>query len=151
MNQGASVFCATVVALTLVGCKSKGAAPSGDTLALPPVRAGSASATTPPAGAPAPVEQAEGLAEDVQTDLTQNAWPAAEAKLRELRSLGGRLDSAGVSKPKQSAYRQAVDSLGVAITRRSQAGAPVAGNYVSRIVTGIVADHPTKVPVEVLE
>jgi hypothetical protein len=32
------------------------------------------------------VEQAEALAEDVQTDLGQNVRPAAEAKLRELRA-----------------------------------------------------------------
>jgi hypothetical protein len=96
------------------------------------------------------VEQAEALAEDVQTDLTQNAWPAAEAKLGELRSLEGKLDPAGVSPPKQSDYRRAVDSLGAAITRRSRPEALVAGNYVSRVITGIVADHPTKLPVEVV-
>ena len=99
---------------------------------------------------PVPDDQAEALAEDVQTDLTQNAWPTAEARLRGLRSLGEKLDSVGVSQPKQSAYRRAVDSLGAAITRRSRTDALTAGNHVSRIVTGIMADYPTKVPVQVV-
>jgi hypothetical protein len=149
MNPYASAW-AVVIALTAVGCKGKGATASGAALASPPVGTGSAAAPTPTASAPPPVEQAEALAEDVQTDLTQNAWPTAEARLRGLRSLGEKLDSVGVSQPKQSAYRRAVDSLGAAITRRSRTDALTAGNYVSRVVTGIMADYPTKVPVEVV-
>jgi hypothetical protein len=96
------------------------------------------------------VEQAEALAEDVQTDLTQNAWPAAEARLPGLRSVGEKLDSVGVSQPKRSAYRRAVDSLAAAIARRSRSDALRAGNDVSRIVTQIIAEYPTKVPVAVV-
>jgi hypothetical protein len=95
------------------------------------------------------VERAEALAEDVQTDLAQAAWPAAEAKLRELRGVGRQLASVGVSQPKRSVYGTALDILGAAITRRSQADALTAGNRVSRVVTGIMADYPTKVPVSV--
>jgi hypothetical protein len=98
---------------------------------------------------PPPVEQAEALAEDVQTYLDQNAWPAAEAKFRELRVVGENLASVGVDETKRSAYGNALDSLGAAITRRSRAGALTAGNRVSRVVAGIMADYPTKVPVHV--
>ena len=68
---------------------------------------------------PPPVEQAEALAEDVQSDLDRSAWPAAEAKLRELRGTGEKLASVGVAQTKRS------------------------------VVTGIMADYPTKVPVHV--
>ena len=98
---------------------------------------------------PAPVERAEALAEDVQDDLDRNAWPAAEAKLRELRATGEKLASVGVARTKRSAYGNALDSLDAAITRRSLADALTAGNHVSRVVTGIMADYPTKVPAHV--
>jgi hypothetical protein len=98
---------------------------------------------------PSPVEQAEALAEDVQTYLDQNAWPAAEAKFRQLRAVGEKLASVGVAETKRSAYVNALDSLAAAIARRSRAGALTAGNRVSRVVAGIMADYPTKVPVDV--
>jgi hypothetical protein len=95
------------------------------------------------------VERAEGLAEDIQTDLAQSVWPEAEVKLRELRRLGEELDSAGVSKPQLSAYGRAVDSLGRVITRRSRSDALTAANHVSRIVSRIMADYPARIPVDV--
>jgi hypothetical protein len=110
----------------------------------------SAVASTPTARVlPPPVEQAEALAEDAQTDIDQNAWPAAEAKFRELKVVGESLASVGVAETRRSAYGNALDSLGAAITRRSQADALTAGNRVSRVVAGIMADYPTKVPVNV--
>jgi hypothetical protein len=110
----------------------------------------SAAASTSTAGAPpSSVEQAEALAEDIQTYLDQNAWPAAEAKCRELTVVGQNLTSVGVAETKRSAYVNALDSLGAAIAHRSQAGALTAGNRVSRVVAGIMADYPTKVPVDV--
>jgi len=110
----------------------------------------SAAASTSTAGAPpSSVEQAEALAEDAQTYIDQNAWPAAEAKFRELKVVGESLASVGVAEAKRSAYVNALDSLGAAIARRSQAGALTAGNRVSRVVAGIMADYPTKVPVDV--
>jgi hypothetical protein len=110
----------------------------------------SAAAATPTAGVlPPPVEQAEALAEDVQTYLDQNAWPAAEAKFRELRAVGEKLASVGVAETKRSSYANALDSLGTAIARRRRASALTAGNRVSRVVAGIMADFPTKVPVDV--
>jgi spore germination protein YaaH len=81
------------------------------------------------------------LAEDVQTDLDQNAWPAAEAKLRELRGVGQQLAAADVAR--------ALDSLSVAITRRSRTDALVAANRVSRAVTDIMAGYSIGVPVDV--
>jgi len=99
---------------------------------------------------PSPVEQAEALAEDVQNDLDQNAWPAAEAKLRELRAVGKKLASAGVARTKRSSYGDALVSLDAAISRRSRADALTAGNRLSRFVTDIMADYPTKVPAEVV-
>jgi hypothetical protein len=149
MNLYASVW-VVILALAVVGCRGKGQTPRGEALASPRVATGSAGAPTPTASAPPPVEQAEALAEDVQTDLAQKTWPAAEARVRELRSLGEKLDSAGVPQPKRSAYGRAVDSLGAAIARRSQSEALTAGNQVSRIVTGIMADYPTKVPAAVV-
>ena len=127
---------AAALAVAVVACGGKGQTASGQA-------AGS------PAGAPPSVEHAEGLAEDIQTDLEQNVWPAAEAKLGELRRLGTALDSAGVSQPRPSAYGRAVDSLGAAISRRSQSDALTAANQVSRIVTGIMAAYPARIPVDV--
>jgi hypothetical protein len=110
----------------------------------------SAAAPTPAARAlPPPVEQAEALAEDVQDDLARNAWPAAEAKLRELRGAGAKLDSVGVAQAERVAYGNALDSLNGAITLRSRADALTAGNRVSPVVTGIMAGYPTKVPADV--
>jgi hypothetical protein len=109
------------------------------------VSTGSTVASTPAASVlPPPVEQAEALAEDVQSDLDRNAGPAAEAKLRELTDAGEKLASVGVAQTKRSAYGNALDSLGATITRRSRPEALMAGNHVSRVVTGIMADYPTK-------
>jgi hypothetical protein len=132
VNPYASALAVTL-AFVAVGCRSSGQTATGKALSSPP----------------APVEQAEALAEDVQTDLAQNGWPAAEAKLRELNSLKPQLDAAGVPQSNQSAYGRAVDSLQGAINRRSRSDALTAGNHVSRIVSGIMADYTTKVPTEV--
>ena len=139
---------AAVLAVAGAACKGNH---GGQTATAPPsVATDSAAASTPTPGAlPPPVEQAEALAEDVQTSLEQNAWPAAAAKLRELRVVGDNLASVGVVETKRSAYVNALDSLGAAIARRSRAGALTAGNRVSRVVAGIMADYPTKVPVDV--
>jgi len=133
--------CAVVLAVGGAGCKGNH---GGPTASAPTV------ASTPTARVlPSPVEQAEALAEDVQTYLDQNAWPAAEAKFRQLRAVGEKLASVGVAETKRSAYVNALDSLAAAIARRSRAGALTAGNRVSRVVAGIMADYPTKVPVDV--
>jgi hypothetical protein len=95
------------------------------------------------------VEEAEALAEDIQTYLEQSAWPAAETKLANLKGMGDKLTSAGVAQAKRSAYESSLDSLAAAITRRSRADALPAANRVSRVVARIMADYPTKVPVEV--
>jgi len=63
--------------------------------------------------------------------------------------VGEKLASVGVAETKRSAYVNALDSLAAAIARRSRAGALTAGNRVSRVVAGIMADYPTKVPVDV--
>jgi hypothetical protein len=133
---------AVVVAVGVLGCKGNQPAQTLST--------GSTAASTPTASVlPAPVEQAEALAEDVQTDLEQNAWPVAEAKLRELRGVGDKLASVGIAQTKRSDYGKALDSLAAAITRRNRADALTAGNRVSRVVTGILAGYPMKVPVDV--
>jgi hypothetical protein len=147
LTTNAAVW-AAVLAVGAAGCKGNHGGQTAP--ASPSVATDSAAAATPAAGVlPAPVEQAEALAEDVQTYLDQNAWPAAEAKFRELRGVGEKLASVGVAEAKRSAYVNALDSLGAAIARRSRAGALTAGNRVSRVVAGIMADYPTKVPVEV--
>lgn len=133
MKPYASIW-VTVLAVILVGCRGRGGEEA------------QAVASTPQAGAPPPVEQAEGLAEDVQSDIRQNSWPAAEAKARELRTLPPRLDSAGVAQPKRDAYKRAVESLGAAIAARSGSEALTAGNQVSRVVAGIMLDFPAQVP-----
>jgi hypothetical protein len=140
------------LALGAAGCKANqgGQTAGGEALASPSVSTGSTVASTAVASVlPPSVEQAEALAEDVQSDLDRNAWPAAEANLRELRNAGEKLASVGVTQAKRSAYGNALDSLGAAITRRSRPEALMAGNHVSRVVTGIMADYPTKVPVDV--
>jgi hypothetical protein len=137
-----------VLAVGAAGCKANHGGQTAP--ASPSVATDSAAAAAPAAGVlPPPVEQAEALAEDVQTYLEQNAWPAAEAKLRELRVVGDNLASVGVAETKRSAYGNALDSLGAAITRRSRAGALTTGNRVSRVVAGIMADYAAKVPVDV--
>jgi hypothetical protein len=148
MHVLTTALCAAVLAVAGAGCKGNH---GRQTATAPPSAAtDSAAAATPTAGVlPPPVEQAEALAEDVQTYLDQNAWPAAEAKFRELRGVGEKLASIGVAETKRSAYVNALDSLGAAIARRSQGGALTAGNRVSRVVAGIMADYPTKVPVDV--
>src|SRR6267378_889403 len=139
----ATIALALILAVGVAACKGNQGGQPSSTNRL--------TAASTPTGSvlPSPVEQAEGLAEDVQNDLEQNAWPAAEAKLRELRGVGEKLRSVGVAQTKGTAYGQALDSLGAAITRRSRADALTAGNRVSRVVTGIMADYPTKVPVDV--
>jgi hypothetical protein len=148
MHPLTAALCAAVLAAAVAGCKGNH---GGQTAAASPsVATDSAAAATPTTGVlPPPVEQAEALAEDVQTNLDQNAWPAAEAKFRELRAVGENLASVGVAETKRSAYGNALDSLGAAITRRSRADALTAGNRVSRVVAGIMADYPMKVPVDV--
>ena len=138
-----AITLALILAVGVAGCKgTQGGQPSA--------ASATAAASTPTASVlPPAVEQAEALAEDVQTDLEQNAWPAAEAKVRDLRGVRQKLDSIGIPQTKRTAYGNALDSLGAAITRRSQADALTAGNRVSRVVTGIMAGYPTKVPVDV--
>jgi hypothetical protein len=151
MKWNAAVWC-VVLAVGVSGCKghSGGQRASGEALASRSVTTDSAAAYPAAAGVlPPPVEQAEGLAEDVQDDVARNAWPAADAKLRELRAVAAKLDAAGVARTGRAAYVSALDSLGAAITRRSRAEALTAGNRVSRVVTGIMAGYPTKVPADV--
>jgi hypothetical protein len=132
--------CAVVLAVGGVGCKHEQERQT----------ARSTGASAPTARVlPPPVEQAEALAEDAQTYLDQNAWPAAEAKFRELKVVGESLASVGVAEIKRSAYGNALDSLGAAMTRRSRADALTAGNRVSRVVADIMADYPTQVPIDV--
>ncbi|MEO6057454.1 MAG: PepSY domain-containing protein [Gemmatimonadales bacterium] len=121
---------------------------NGKVLHVEPERAakpaGSATAAPPP-----PVDRAEGLAEDVQSDVARGAWPAAEAKQRELRSLEAPLAAAGVSETARFEYGRALDALGTGIGGRKRVEALKAGNHVSRIVTGMMAGYHTKIPVEV--
>lgn len=141
-----------VVLTVSAGCKSNhgGRIAGSVALASPPVTTGLAAPSIPTAsGLPSPVERAEALAEDVQTDVDQNAWPAAEAKLHELSGMGEKLASVGVARTKRSAYGDGVVSLGAAITHRSRADALTAGNRLSRVVTDMMADYPTKVPAEI--
>jgi hypothetical protein len=143
---------AVLLAAGVAACKGNHGeqAAGGEALASRSVTTDSAAASAPPAGVlPPPVVQAEALAEDVQDDLARNAWAAAEAKLRELRGLGEKLDSAGMARTERAAYGSALDSLGAAIARRRRADALTAGNRVSRVVTGIMAGYPTKVPADV--
>jgi hypothetical protein len=61
-----------------------------------------------------------------------------------------KLASVGVARTKRSSYGDALVSLDAAISRRSRADALTAGNRLSRVVTDIMADYPTKVPAEVV-
>jgi hypothetical protein len=143
---------AVLLAVGVAACEGDqgGQTAKGEALASRSVTTDSAAASTPSAGVlPPPVEQAEALAEDVQDDLSRNAWPAAGAKLRELRQVEEKLDSVGIAQTQRMAYGSALDSLDGAIARRSRADALTAGNRVSRVVTGIMAGYPTKVPADV--
>jgi hypothetical protein len=138
---------AIAIAVAFVGCKSN---QPGQAAAAPASSTTSTTAAAPIASTPAsPVEQAEAAAEDLQTAVEQNAWPAAEGKLRELKAEGAKLASAGVPDSERTAYENALVPLGAAITDRSRADALTTGNRISRIVTGIMAAHPGKVPIEV--
>jgi hypothetical protein len=151
MKPHAAIW-AVLLAVGVAGCKGDrvGQTAGGEALASRSVATESAAASTQAAGVlPAPVERAEALAEDVQDDVARNAWPAAEAKLGELRGVGAKFDAVGVAPADRVAYGNALDSLEGTIARRSRAEALTAGNRVSRVVTGIMAGYPTKVPADV--
>ena len=86
------------------------------------------------AALPADVALAEGLAEDIQTDLDTLGWTAARDKLAQLQA-----SSAGVK----------LDSLAAQIGRRDRLGALQSANGVSRALLAIAADYTLTVPVEV--
>lgn len=114
-----------------------------------PATAGaSAPAATTAGTVPTPLEAAEGLAEDVQTDIAGSNWTAAAANAKELQNTAaGVVSAAGPGA--SAAYRAAVDSLAAQVGRRDRAASLVSANAVSRdLVRMFVAFHP-KVPVQV--
>ncbi len=106
-------------------------------------------AATDSAGVPAAMEQAEGLAEDAQDDIPAGRWSAAGSKVSQLQGLRSQLTSAGAATGDVDAFASAVDSLASAIGRRARFPALTAANRVSRLLNGMMASYPTKVPIAV--
>jgi len=144
MKNPGRLAAAMVCVLIAAGCKGKerGHAAEDST-------ASSSDSAPAPAALPHPVEQAEALAEDIQADIDQGAWPAATSKLDSLRTLADRLAAAGVSGTQRSAYGSALDTLNAVVVVKSKDYALVAANRVSRIVTTMMADYASRVPVAV--
>lgn len=98
-----------------------------------------------PAVVPSLLTAAEGLAEDVQSDLEAGNWMAAEARLDSLRRSRNTVDSlVGVSR-----YGASLDSLGAAIARRASLAAREAANQMSRALVVASANYRTPVPAAV--
>lgn len=148
MKNTSAVVMAFVFALSVAGCQGGEKGPAGgDSTASAP---GSDSTHAPAVRVlPRAVEQAEVEAEDIQADIDQGAWPAAEVRFDALRSLGDSLHAQGVEASKRSAYGSALDTLHAVVLARSKSFALSAANRVSRIVASMMADYPTKVPVSV--
>jgi hypothetical protein len=144
MTNRGRVVTAFVLALGLAGCKGKEQRQAAEDSTA--ARSDSNGAPSAPIALPHAVETAEAEAEDIQADIDQGAWPAAEAKLAVLRSLADSLAAQGVPGPRRAAFGSALDTLSAVIVARSKAYALAAANRVSRIVTGMMAEYPTKVP-----
>ncbi|HEV7586763.1 MAG TPA: hypothetical protein VGO40_01440, partial [Longimicrobium sp.] len=103
------------------------------------------------AGAPLALAEAEALAEDVQTDLSAGAWPAAQAKARGLAASQQKLAALGTAPEKLAPIGDALDSLNAAIARQSRPDALTAANRISRGLNVVMAAYPSKVPIAVAE
>ena len=96
MKNTSAVVTAFAFAVFVAGCKGSEKGPAaGDSTGGKPATAVRV--------LPRAVEQAETEAEDIQTDIDQGAWPAAEVRLEALRSLGDSLRAQGVPESQRSA------------------------------------------------
>jgi hypothetical protein len=111
----------------------------------------SPAATADAAVLPPALDEAEALAEDIQTDLSGGAWPAAESKARLLGVSRRKLAAIGPAPAQVTDIGTALDTLNAAIARRSRSDALVAANRISRELNVIMARYPSKVPTEVAQ
>jgi hypothetical protein len=110
----------------------------------------SSQADTATGGVQKALNQAEGLAEDIQDDLLASNWAAATSKVASLRTLEQPLAGAapGASASQYTAY---LDSLDTAVKQKNRFRALETANRVSHVINAMMANYPTKVPIEVAD
>jgi hypothetical protein len=98
---------------------------------------------------PLAVVSAEGLAEDIQTDMDTSGWTAARAKLDQLQASRSALRKAVSDSLKNAEYGAALDSLAAQVERRDRLASLLSANRMSRVLLAISADYELTVPVQV--
>jgi hypothetical protein len=92
---------------------------------------------------------AEGLAEDIQTDLDTLGWTDARARLAELQTNRSALRTEVLSDPATLAtYEAALDSLAAQIGRRDRLAALQSANRMGRVLLAVAANYDLTVPVQ---
>ncbi len=127
------------------------AAPAGTTAAVMPAAPPGSAAAAPAPGVPMPasLEKAEGLAQDIQDDIQNGSWAAAQSKLSGLRTLTDTLSATGAASSNVGFYTASVDSLATAVRAHQRYPALQAANSMSRALTAMMAPYPTTVPIQV--
>jgi hypothetical protein len=97
---------------------------------------------------PRAVTIAEGLAEDIQTDLDSSNWTMAQTRLAELQKNRARLRVL-LHPPKTAGYEAAFDSLTAQVNRQDRPAALQSANHMSREIVRIMGNYNPTVPVEV--
>lgn len=99
--------------------------------------------TVPPA-----VVAAEGLAEDIQADLTARNWPMARTKLADLQTNRPKLHAV-LPAQESAGYEVALDSLISQVGRQDRPASLQSANRMSRAIVGMMANYDVTVPVQV--
>jgi hypothetical protein len=97
---------------------------------------------------PPAVLTAEGLAEDVQTDLDTSGWQSARAKVAQLQTNRPALRNA-VGSGNVVTYEAALDSLIVQTGRRDRPASLESANAMSRALLAITSGYDITVPIQV--
>jgi hypothetical protein len=93
---------------------------------------------------------AEGLAEDIQSDLDTLGWTDARARLTQLQTNRSTLRTAVVADPATLAsYEAALDSLAAQIGRRDRLASLQSANRMTRVLLAVAANYDLTVPVQV--
>jgi hypothetical protein len=104
---------------------------------------------------PPVVVAAEGLSEDIQTDLDTLGWTAASTRLAQLQASRSALrtavlpDSGTANAASVARYETALDSLTVQIGRRDRLASLESANQMSRVLLAVAAGYALTVPVQV--
>lgn len=91
---------------------------------------------------------AEGLAEDIQTDLDSSNWTTAQTRLAELQQNRARLRVL-IQAPAIAGYETALDSLTSQVKRHDRPASLQSANHMSREIVNIMGNYNPKIPVQV--